>query len=361
MVVSDSPRTLDRKRASSCWFPDHPHSTVAEVSTTKSRHQYYILNKYEVLLCGDVEKLIKKRKSPEDRPIYYATIEDTYDIINKAHIETGHGGRDRMLKHLGQKYDNITTDAVELFKSYCRVCQEKKKRPKTTGVVVRPILSKVAFQLLDIFILFGAPVILQSDNGSEFTAHVITELKQLWSQLKLVHGKPRHPQSQGSVERANADIKDMLVAWMSDNNTQDWTVGLKFVQQQKNFAHHAGINRTPYKAMFGEDPKVDLTSSSLPPEILERLKSEDDLLAVLQPPSSTNTESTSDETDVQISATREETDEQPSVSGEQPPAPVSESTSLPATNQPPAVSENSAPVEKRLEDISNQRKRAQLQ
>ena len=221
--------------------------------------------------CGDVEKLIKKRKSPEDRPIYYATIEDTYDIINKAHIETGHGGRDRMLKHLGQKYANIVTDAVELFKPYCRVCQEKKKRPKATGVVVRPILSsefnsrsqvhlvdvqsspqrqfkwimvyqchltkfvrpltskraaEVAFQLLDIFLLFGAPAILQSDNGSEFTAQVITELKQLWPQLKLVHGKPRHPQSQGSVERANADIKDVLGAWMSDNNMQDWTVGL---------------------------------------------------------------------------------------------------------------------------------------
>ncbi|XP_076069946.1 KRAB-A domain-containing protein 2-like [Oratosquilla oratoria] len=107
-------------------------------------------------------------------------------------------------------------------------------------------------------------------------SQVITELKQLWPQLK-----PRHPQSQGSVEKANTDIKDILVAWMSDNNTQDWTVGLKFVQQQKNCAHHAGINRTPYKAMFGEDPKVGLTSSSLPPEILERLKSEDDLLAVL--------------------------------------------------------------------------------
>ncbi|XP_076045736.1 uncharacterized protein LOC143027975 [Oratosquilla oratoria] len=161
-----------------------------------------------------------------------------------------------------------------------------------------------------------------------------------------------------SVERANADSKDILVAWMSYNNRQDWTVGLKFVQQQKNCAHYAGINKTSYKAMFGEDAKVGLTSSSLPPEIPERLKSEDDLLAVLQPPSSTNTESTSDETDVQISATREEIDEQPSVSGEQPPAPVSESTSLPATNQPPAVSENSAPVDKRLEDISNQRKRA---
>ena len=49
----------------------------------------------------------------------------------------------------------------------------------------------------------------------------------------MVHGKPRHPQSQGSVERANADIIDRLEAWMSDNNTQDWTVGLEFAQQQK--------------------------------------------------------------------------------------------------------------------------------
>ncbi|XP_076057193.1 uncharacterized protein LOC143034707 [Oratosquilla oratoria] len=171
-------------------------------------------------------------------------------------------------------------------------------------------------------------------------------------------GKPRHLQSQGSLERANADIKDLLVTWMSDSNRQDWTVGLKFVQQQKNCAHYAGIDRTPYKAMFGEDPKVGLTSSSLPPEILERLKSEDDLLAVLQSPSSINTESTPDEIDVQISVTREEINGQPSVSGEQPPTPVSVSTSLPATNQPPAVSENSAPVDKWLEDISNQSKRA---
>ena len=115
--------------------------TVSKVSTTKSRHQYYILKKHEALQCGDVEKLIKRKKSPGDRTVYYATIEDTYDIISKAHIATGHGGRDRMLKHLGQKYANITKDAVELFKAYCLVCQEKRKRPKTTGVVVRPILS----------------------------------------------------------------------------------------------------------------------------------------------------------------------------------------------------------------------------
>ena len=416
---------------------------AAEVSSTKSQHNYYLLRKYEVLLCGDVEKLIKKRKSPEDCPVYFATIEDTYDIITKAHIATGHGGCDRMLKHLGQKYANITTYAVELFKSYCLVCQEKRKRPMTKGVVVKPILSKefnsrcqvdlvdmqssqqgqfkwimvyqchltkfvvlrplaskraaeVAFQLLDIFLLFGAPAILQSDNGSEFTAHVITELKEMWPELIMVHGKPRHPQSQGSVERANGDIKDILVAWMSDNNTQDWTVGLKFVQQKKNCAHHAGIKRTPYKAMFGEDPKIGLTSSSLPHEILERIQTEDDLLALHQSPPTANAESPFVEGIESPPASKpssllSDTSVPPSAASQHPPAtreppptltatdepPPAVGESSPTTSQPPpaishpshppsshpstsfhATSPPTSPLDKRLQDITNHRKSA---
>ena len=412
--------------------------TMTKVSISKSRHQYYILKKYDVLTCGDVEKLIKKKKSPEDHPVYYATIEDTYDIISKAHIATGHGGRDRMLKHLNQKYANITTEAVELFKSYCIVCQEKRKRPKTTGVVVKPILSRefnsrgqvdlidmqsapqgrfkwimvyqchltkfvilrplsskraaeVAFQLLDIFLLFGAPAILQSDNGSEFTAQVITELKELWPQLIMVHGKPRHPQSQGSVERANGDIKDMLVAWMCDNNTQDWSVGLKFVQQQKNCAHHAGINQTPYKAMFGEDPKVGLTSSSLPPEILKTLQSEDDLRALESPSAINESPDINDSplphasnvtplppTITELSTSNDSplppashatpqppTTTEPSTSNDSPLPPASHATPLPTTitelstsNNSPLISTTTEPLEQRLQEITNKRKRA---
>ncbi len=36
---------------------------------------------------------------PKDPPIYYVCIEETYAIIQQAHIATSHGGRDRMLKH----------------------------------------------------------------------------------------------------------------------------------------------------------------------------------------------------------------------------------------------------------------------
>jgi hypothetical protein len=57
--------------------------------------------------------------------------------------------------------------------------------------------------------------ILQSNNGAEFTASIISQLKDLWPECKIVHGMPRHPQSQGNVERANTDIKDMTVSIMS--------------------------------------------------------------------------------------------------------------------------------------------------
>ena len=37
--------------------------------------------RYEVLQCGDVEKLVKKRKSADETLVYYVIIEDTFDVI----------------------------------------------------------------------------------------------------------------------------------------------------------------------------------------------------------------------------------------------------------------------------------------
>jgi transposase InsO family protein len=69
----------------------------------------------------------------------------------------------------------------------------------TKVVVLRPLKSKratdVAMQILDIFLHFRAPNILQSNNGAEFTASIISQLKDLWPECKIVHGKPRHPQN----------------------------------------------------------------------------------------------------------------------------------------------------------------------
>lgn len=89
------------------------------------------------------------------------------------------------------------------------------------------------------------------DNGREFANKIVQEACDMWPELKIVHGKPRHSQSQGSVERANQDIENMLSTWLEDNNTKKWSEGLRLVQLMKNRAHHTGINCTPYEAMFG--------------------------------------------------------------------------------------------------------------
>ena len=48
---------------------------------------------------------------------------------------------------------------------------------------------------------------------------MVESLQDMWPDMKFVHGRARHPQSQGSVERSNADIKKMLAGWMRDKKT----------------------------------------------------------------------------------------------------------------------------------------------
>ena len=102
-------------------------------------------------------------------------------------------------------------------------------------------------------------MVLQADNGREFTAAIIKELAQLWPTLKLVNGRPRYPQSQGVVERANAELKKKIQVWMSSNNSKTWNRGIRFVQWQINTILHRTINTKPYKALFGIEPRCGVS------------------------------------------------------------------------------------------------------
>ena len=90
-----------------------------------------------------------------------------------------------------------------------------------------------------------------------------------------MHGKPRHSQSQGSVERSNQDVRDMLSAWMSDN-TKTWSQGLRFIQNKKNQALHSG-KTSPYKAMFGTAQRIGLGDSPLTEDMYSSIETEEQL------------------------------------------------------------------------------------
>lgn len=144
-----------------------------------------------------------------------------------------------------------------------------------------PLKSKraeeISFNLIKIYTLFGAPAILHSDNGREFVNSVITELHKMWSEVKIVHGKSRHSQSPGSVERANRDIEEILSAWMEENNSKDWPNALDIVQFRKNRSLHSGIGRSPFKAMFGCSAQVGLLSMGIPEAEINNVNTEEDI------------------------------------------------------------------------------------
>ena len=49
----------------------------------------------------------------------------------------------------------------------------------------------------------------------------------MWNDIKIVQGKPRRSESQGSVERANQGVENMLATWMETNNKTKWSEGLR--------------------------------------------------------------------------------------------------------------------------------------
>ena len=75
-------------------------------TTTKTQRDYYLLRKFEVYDCGRTERLIMKRKSESSPILYVVPLEEIYSVLHKAHIETGHGGRDKMIHNINKKYGN---------------------------------------------------------------------------------------------------------------------------------------------------------------------------------------------------------------------------------------------------------------
>ncbi|XP_023288360.1 KRAB-A domain-containing protein 2 [Orussus abietinus] len=317
------------KREDNClYFSQEKYSKIlSEVVSAKIKCNtpldYRRLKRFDVLKIKDKENLIVPLKPGKTNIQYYVTNEELYSILYETHIRIGHGGRTRMLKELQVKYKNITYEVVMLYLNLCKQCQMKHSAPKK-GIVAKPMVSselnsrcqvdlidlqsnrdgeykfimvyqdhltkfvqlrplktksaeEVARHVLSIFLTFGAPAILQSDNGREFSNRVISEICAMWKDVKIVHEKPRYSQTQGSVEKANQDIQNMLTAWMNENDTNKWSDGLSFVQFAKNTTYHEGIRQSPYEAMFGVKAKRGIASTFLPGEQIANIETEEQL------------------------------------------------------------------------------------
>ncbi|CAG8667591.1 4841_t:CDS:1, partial [Diversispora eburnea] len=109
----------------------------------------------------------------------------------------------------------------EEFKYVCHVRDHFTRFSWAQALTSKRPIEVVSF-LFDLFHSIGSsPTILQSDNGKEFVAQVIKELIELWPSVTIINGRPRHPQSQELIERANGILEQKLGKWKEDTGRSD--------------------------------------------------------------------------------------------------------------------------------------------
>ncbi|CAF1445403.1 unnamed protein product [Rotaria sordida] len=118
------------------------------------------------------------------------------------------------------------------------------------------------FLLYDVFMLYGVPFEIITDNGPHFSSSLYESLLKL---TRCCHVKttPYNPQANGQCERHNATLVPNLVA-LSNQSRPNWDDKLAAITFNYNATRHASTGYAPFELMFARRPRfiADLSSSS---------------------------------------------------------------------------------------------------
>jgi transposase InsO family protein len=180
---------------------------------------------------------------------------ESLEVIRVLHA-TNHDSHNRMETSLGEKYMICDVRAkIAQVRALCDVCDQWKALPKRIVAAIltsRPMqlvmfdlsfmpmkdsngfmgfllvadhFSKmkwgmavkgktkgpVADYLYQLFSLLGSPERWHCDNGKEFVNNLMDEVAARLGIPEVSHGRPRNPQCQGLIERANRTVKSKLI------------------------------------------------------------------------------------------------------------------------------------------------------
>jgi hypothetical protein len=110
----------------------------------------------------------------------------------------------------------------EVYRYVCHACNHFTKWSWAAPLETKET-KEVAQVLQRIFLQFGPPTVLYTDNGTEFTSQVIHNLMNSWPGTRIVQG---YPQSQGLIKKGNSVLKGKLAKWMQRNHSTLWLQGL---------------------------------------------------------------------------------------------------------------------------------------
>ena len=129
--------------------------------------------------------------------------------------------------------------------------------------------STVAFWL-DIYVRhFAPPDILQMDNGKEFKGLCLILLKK--HGIRVIYGRPRHPQTQGKVEQGNATFKSRLAKKILSTGSDAWASHLTRLTLSMNRTTTLNLpnKRTPFDVCLNRKLDENPTERIIPQREIE--------------------------------------------------------------------------------------------
>ena len=137
---------------------------------------------------------------------------------------------------------------MDHFTKWCEAFPTKDQKVST---VANCLISKV-------FSRFGPPLVLHSDQGSNFESIFMHEICNIMGIAKT-RTTAYHPCGDGQVERQNRTLQDMLAHSVS-NNADDWDIWLDLVLFAYNTSKHESTGFAPGTRVWCDNWKSKYSS-----------------------------------------------------------------------------------------------------
>lgn len=142
---------------------------------------------------------------------------------------------------------NKSVDVLVITDHFTRLAQAFACRDQSAKQVAKVLWEKY-------FCVYGLPERIHSDQGPSFESELVAELLQL-SGVRKSHTTPYHPMGNGSVERFNRTLGNMIRALTPDNKVT-WPRRLQTLTFMYNSTVHETTGYAPFYLMFGRTPRL---------------------------------------------------------------------------------------------------------
>ena len=128
------------------------------------------------------------------------------------------------------------------------ICDYSTRYPE--AIPLRSIDAEhIAEELIKVFARVGIPEEVLTDQGSNFTSKLLSELYRLLK-IQAVRTSPYHPQCDGLVERFNQILKMMLKKFVTKEG-KDWDKLLPYVLFAYREVPQASTGFSPFELIYG--------------------------------------------------------------------------------------------------------------